>query len=155
MQKLREKCLPPDNLILTVCTLIVALLSVNIRVSATTMTNTGLSPADAKVLVIDLGHCDSHPGAHANGLREEAVVLDISTAMYDELLDYGDITVYMTREDGGCCSNLGVGSSCLYARSNYAQKLSADFLLSVHINAGYSSGANALVSYNSGYHDNI
>ena len=119
------------------------------------MLSTGLSPAQSKVLVIDPGHCKSHPGAASHGLKEEDVVLDISQAAYDELLQYGDITVYMTREDGGCCTHLGCGSSCLYARSNYAQKLDADFLLSVHINAGYSSGANALVAYNSGYHDSV
>lgn len=119
------------------------------------MVYTGLSPADAKVLVIDPGHCNIHPGAYGNGLREEAVNLDISLAMYDYLLDYGDITVYMTREDGGCCRNLGAGSDCLYARSNYAQQLEADFLVSVHINAGRLNGANALVAYNSGYHDNV
>lgn len=116
---------------------------------------TGLSPADAKVLLIDPGHCNIHPGAYGNGLREEVVVVDISLAMYDYLLDYGDITVYLTREDGTCCRKLGVGNDCLYARSNYAQKLAADFLVSVHINAGYLNGANALAAYNSGYHDNI
>ncbi len=115
---------------------------------------TGLSPADAKVLLIDPGHCKVHTGAAGNGLKEEVVVLDISQAMYDALLDYGDITVYMTRETGACCKNLGLGD-CLYARSNYAKKLQADFLVSVHINAGYSSGANALVAYKSGYHDRI
>lgn len=116
---------------------------------------TGLSPADAKVLLIDPGHCKKHPGAHGNGLKEEVVVLDISLAMDDALEDYGDITVYLTREDGDCCKNLGLGNDCLYARSNYAQQLSADFLVSIHINAGRSSGANALVAYNSGYHDRI
>ena len=116
---------------------------------------TGLSPADSKVLVIDPGHCRIHPGASGNGLKEEVVVLDISMAMYDELADYGDITVYMTRETGDCCKNLGLGKDCLYARSNYAMQLEADFLVSVHINAGYTTGANALVAYNSGYHEHI
>ena len=116
---------------------------------------TGLSPADCKVLVIDPGHCNAHPGARGNGLKEEAVNLDISLAMYDELLDYADINAYLTREDGGCCRHLVAGSDCLHARSNYALKLDADFLVSVHINAGYSSGAYALVAYNSGYHDEI
>lgn len=116
---------------------------------------TGLSPADCKVLVIDPGHCNTHPGARGNGLKEEAVNLDISLAMYDELLDYADINAYLTREDGGCCKYLVAGSDCLHARSNYALKLDADFLVSVHINAGYSSGAYALVAYNSGYHDEI
>lgn len=116
---------------------------------------TGLSPADSKVLVIDPGHCKIHPGASGNGLKEEVVVLDISLAMYEALKDYADITVYLTREDGGCCRNLGVGNDCLYARSNYAQQLDANFLVSIHINAGHTNGANALVAYKSGYHDNI
>ncbi len=161
MINLNNKHLHINKLILFACVIILTILTMDsFVVSATSltqgsMTSTDLSPADSKVLLIDPGHCDVHPGAHAHGLREEDVVLDISMAMYDKLMDYGDITVYMTREDGGCCCNLGVGSSCLYARSNYAQKLSADFVLSVHINAGYTNGANALVAYNSGYHDNI
>ena len=116
---------------------------------------TGLSPADAKVLVIDPGHCNIHPGARGNGLKEEVVNMDISNAFCEALTDYGEITVYMTREDGGCCRSLVSGSDCLYARSNYACDLEADFLVSIHINAGYSNGANALVAYDSGYHSEI
>lgn len=113
-----------------------------------------LNPAEAKVLVIDPGHCKLHPGAAGNGLHEEDVVLDISNAFYKELLSYGDITVYMTRTSGKCCRNLHLGD-CLTARSNYAKKLNADFLVSIHINAGRHSGANALCAYKSGYHDEI
>lgn len=114
----------------------------------------GLSPLEAKVLVIDPGHCKKHPGASGNRLREEVVTLDISKAFRDELENYADITVYMTRDTAACCKALKLGD-CLTARSNYARKLSADLLVSVHINAGKSSGANALVAYKSGYHDNI
>lgn len=118
------------------------------------LVDTNLSPADAKVVVIDPGHCKKHPGAYGNGLREEVVTMDIARACEDVLKQYGDITVYMTREDGGCCTHLNLGD-CLSSRNNYAKFLDANFLVSMHINAGYSNGANLLVAYKSGYHDNI
>lgn len=113
-----------------------------------------ISPLTSKVIVIDPGHCKKHPGASRNGLREEDVVYDIATACQDELNNYGDVTVYMTRDKTGCCVELGLGE-CLISRNNYAKMLNADFLVSMHINAGSSSGANVLAAYKSGYHDNI
>lgn len=113
-----------------------------------------LSPATSKVIVIDPGHCGKHVGARGNGLKEEVVVMDISLACQNVLDTYGDVTVYMTREDGGCCEALELGD-CLVARNNYAKILDADFLVSMHINAGYTNGANVLAAYKSGYHDNI
>jgi N-acetylmuramoyl-L-alanine amidase len=117
-------------------------------------TDTGLSPVNSKIIVLDPGHCSKHTGASGNGLREEKVTLDISLACQSYLNKYGDVTVYMTREDGTCCSALKLGD-CLAARNNYAKFLSADFLVSVHINAGSSSGANVLAAYKSGYNDSI
>lgn len=127
--------------------------------TAGTVTNpelaaTGLSPASAKVIVLDPGHCDKHPGASGNGLKEEKVVLDIAKQCKSTLDAYGDVIVYMTREDGDCCESLGLGN-CLIARNNYAKLLDADFLISQHINAGTTSGANVLAAYKSGYHDTI
>lgn len=115
---------------------------------------TDLSPVTAKVIVIDPGHCGIHPGASGNGLREEKVVLDIAKECQKKLNAYGDVTVYMTRENASCCRNLGLGD-CLVSRNNYAKILDADFLVSMHINAGASSGANVLAAYKSGYHDTI
>lgn len=115
---------------------------------------TGLSPLTSTVLVIDPGHCKKHPGAKGNGLREEVVTMDISAACQSALDQYADITVYMTRDANSCCAGLGVGE-CLSARNNYAKKLDADFLVSMHINAGRSTGANVLTAYRSGYHDDI
>lgn len=115
---------------------------------------TDLSPADSKVVLLDPGHCRIHPGASKNGLREEEVVLDITKACQSKLDKYADVTVYMTRTTGACCNKLDLGD-CLSSRNNYAKQLDADFLISMHINAGSSSGANALVAYNSGYHDNV
>lgn len=118
------------------------------------LVDSGLSPADSKVIVLDPGHCSEHLGASGNGLREEEAVLDIATACEDALNYYGDVTVYMTREDGGCPSVNGLGDD-LKSRSNYARMLDANFLVSMHLNAGDGSGANALVAYPSGYYDNI
>lgn len=118
------------------------------------LTVSQLSPATSRVVVIDPGHCGRHVGARGNGLKEEVVVLDIAKACQKVLDTYGDVTVYMTREDGGCCEALDLGD-CLIARNNYAKILHADFLVSMHINAGYTTGANVLAAYKSGYHDNI
>lgn len=113
-----------------------------------------LSPITAKVIVIDPGHCSTHPGAYGNGLREEVAALDISKACLNDLKKYGDVTVYMTREDGSCCRELELGD-CLVARNNYAKMLDADFLVSMHLNAGRTTGANVLTAYQSGYNDEI
>ena len=107
-----------------------------------------LSPATSKVIVLDPGHCKKHSGASANGLREEVVVWDIAKACRDVLNQYGDVTVYMTRESNTCCEALKLGD-CLSSRNNYAKQLDADFLISMHINAGASSGANVLAAYKS------
>ncbi len=113
-----------------------------------------LSPLTAKVILLDPGHCNVHPGAKGNGLREEVAVLDITEACLENLKVYGDVTVYMTREDGSCCRNLELGE-CLIARNNYAKILDADFLISMHLNAGRTTGANVLAAYESGYNDEI
>ena len=113
-----------------------------------------LSPITAKVIVLDPGHCSRHPGAKGNGLKEEVAVLDITKACLNHLESYGDVTVYMTREDGSCCRELELGE-CLIARNNYAKMLEADFLISMHLNAGWTTGANVLAAYKSGYNDNI
>ncbi len=113
-----------------------------------------LSPIASKVIVLDPGHCSVHPGAKGNGLREEVAALDITEACLEELHEYADVTVYMTREDGSCCSDLELGG-CLIARNNYAKMLDADFLISMHLNAGWTTGANVLAAYKSGLNDEI
>ncbi len=113
-----------------------------------------LSPLASKVIVLDPGHCSEHPGAKGNGLREEVAVLSITEACLEELHGYADVTVYMTRVDGSCCSDLELGG-CLIARNNYAKILDADFLISMHLNAGWTTGANVLAAYKSGLNDEI
>ena len=116
-----------------------------------------ISPSKSKTVVLDPGHCSVHTGAKANGLREEKVVLDIANACRDELNKYENINVYMTRNTGRCCSALKLGD-CLVARNNYALRLDADFLVSMHINADdnpHRNGAMILPAYRSGYNDNV
>ena len=78
-----------------------------------------LSPTKAKVILLDPGHCKIHIGARANGVKEENVNLDIAKSCRDYLNNYSDITVYMTRTNGNCVANLGLGG-CLTARNHLA-----------------------------------
>ncbi len=92
-----------------------------------------------------------------NGLKEKQVVLDIAKTYKGKLNEYGDITVYMTREMNKCCEALYLGD-CLTSRNNYAQRLDADFLVSMNINwdkKSKTTGSNALAAYKSGYNDTI
>lgn len=143
-----------QKIIATVAMSLLCILFIGIEAEASSVYQSKLSPEKARVIVIDPGHCDPHGGAAGNGLREQDIVIDIATYCQYVLNQYGDVTVYMTREDGSCCENLGCGS-CLQGRSNYAKRLDADFLVSMHINAGWSNGANVLTAYESGYHDEI
>ncbi len=112
-----------------------------------------LNPTKAKVILLDPGHCKSHIGARGNGLKEEDVNLDIGKACRNYLNKYSDVTVYMTRTNSKCIKKLKLGD-CLTARNHLAKRLSADSLVSFHINWDADknrSGAMILAAYNSGY----
>lgn len=125
--------------------------------AVTDYTVSKLSPAASTTILLDPGHCRKHLGAHANGLKEEIVVLDIAKACKEELDKYGNVTVHMTRTTMKCCESLNLGD-CLTSRNNYAKRLDADSLISIHINADSNvnkSGALILPAYKSGYNDRI
>lgn len=113
-----------------------------------------LSPTKAKTIVIDPGHCKIHAGAYYNGYHEETMVWDIANACKKVLDKYGDINISLTRDANSCCANIASGD-CLSARSYYAKTINADFLISMHINANQSTGANVLAPYNSGYRNTL
>lgn len=82
------------------------------------------------VIVIDPGHGGENLGTIENGHLEKEMTLITAQAMYDELILYDDIEVYMTRTDDRDIS--------LKERAKFAEKVNADFLFSIHYNASLS-----------------
>lgn len=87
---------------------------------------------DEVVIVIDPGHGgggddDSQKGASYNDLNEKDIDLITARALYDELSQYGNLKVYMTRTEDKAMS--------LQERVDYAASVNADMLIAVHYNA--------------------
>lgn len=88
---------------------------------------------DNVTIVIDPGHGgtgtadDSDLGAQYNGVQEKDLTLVTALALKDELEQYGNVTVYLTRAEDKQMS--------LKERVDYAVALGADALVSVHYNA--------------------
>ncbi len=88
----------------------------------------GVQPTDDKVvIVIDPGHGGENLGTIENGFLEKDMTLKTAQAMYDELVCYDNVEVYMTRTEDIDLS--------LKARAEYAAAVGADFLFSIHYNA--------------------
>ena len=82
-------------------------------------------------IYIDAGHGGSDPGAVANGLREKDLTLAISKRIAERLKDYKcDVRL----------SRTGDATLSLKQRTDDANRWGADFLLSIHINAGGGTG---------------
>lgn len=81
---------------------------------------------------IDPGHGGTDPGATGNGLQEKNLTLQISKKIRDMLGEYENTQVRLSRE--------GNQTLTLNQRTNAANAWGADFLLSVHINAGGGTG---------------
>lgn len=86
---------------------------------------------------IDPGHGGTDPGAVGNGLREKDLNLKISQYIKSGLSAYNGITVKMSRETDTTLS--------LPQRTNMANAWGADFLLSIHINAGGGTGFESFI----------
>lgn len=84
-----------------------------------------------KVIVIDPGHGGSDPGAVGNGLVEKEITLRIAQNMEQYLSKY-NAEVILTRKTDIYVS--------LSDRANIANKLKADYFISIHVNAGGGSG---------------
>ena len=82
---------------------------------------------DEIVVVIDPGHGGENEGTIENGFQEKRMTLITAQAMYDELIQYDNINVYMTRTDDRDLS--------LKERAEYAKSVDADLFLSIHYNA--------------------
>ena len=85
------------------------------------------------VIVIDPGHGgpgttdEQELGARYNGVLEKDLTLITATAMKNELEQYGNVTVYLTRSIDQPMT--------LEARSLFAASVGADALISIHYNA--------------------
>ncbi|OAT74571.1 N-acetylmuramoyl-L-alanine amidase [Parageobacillus thermoglucosidasius] len=83
-------------------------------------------------IVLDAGHGGHDPGAVANGLKEKDLTLAIVKHIGHLLGEYEGAEVFYTRTDDRFLE--------LSERAAIANKLKADLLISVHINAGGGTG---------------
>ncbi|NUK29515.1 N-acetylmuramoyl-L-alanine amidase [Parageobacillus sp. VR-IP] len=83
-------------------------------------------------IVLDAGHGGQDSGAVGNGLREKDLTLKIVKQIGCMLDDYEGVEVHYTRTDDRFIELCG--------RAEIANKLKADFFISVHINAGGGTG---------------
>lgn len=86
-----------------------------------------LDYGDNLVIVIDPGHGGENEGTTENGFLEKEMNLITAKAMYEELLKYDNVEVYLTRETDEELS--------LKQRAEIAALVNADFLFSIHYNA--------------------
>lgn len=98
------------------------------------------------VIVIDPGHGGNNLGTTENGHKEKYMTMVTAQAMYDELILYENVEVYLTRN--------GDKSLTLEERAKFAASVDADFLFSIHYNASETHenfGSEAWVSLVSPY----
>lgn len=87
-----------------------------------------VQPVDGIVtVVIDPGHGGSNPGTESGHTIEKEMTLITAQAMYDELIKFENVQVYMTRT-----KDMELD---LDERAEYAESVGADFLFSIHYNA--------------------
>ncbi len=79
------------------------------------------------VIVLDPGHGGSDIGANYAPFVEKAMTLCTSIYLYQELQQYDNVEVYLTRTEDKDVS--------LAERVDFAHSVNADFLLSLHFNA--------------------
>ncbi|WP_404330278.1 N-acetylmuramoyl-L-alanine amidase [Mesobacillus maritimus] len=83
-------------------------------------------------IFIDPGHGGTDSGAVGSGLQEKNLTLQIAKKMQQLLLTYENVQVRLSRETDKTMS--------LRQRTDMANNWNADFLISVHINAGGGTG---------------
>lgn len=79
------------------------------------------------VIVIDPGHGGENLGTIENNHIEKDMTLITALAMYEELAQYDNVEVYLTRTQDR--------DMTLKERAEYAEAVEADFLFSIHYNA--------------------
>ncbi|MBV7260193.1 N-acetylmuramoyl-L-alanine amidase family protein [Erythrobacter crassostreae] len=84
----------------------------------------GPEEEDRPLVVIDAGHGGRDPGSVSGGVNEKDVVLAVSLALREALLESGGVRVAMTREDDRIVA--------LGDRPEIARQLGADLFISIH-----------------------
>ncbi len=97
------------------------------------MSTLASTSSSSVVVVLDPGHGGSDGGASANGLTEKELTLKIAQYCKEELEEYANVQVYLTRTDDTYVS--------LQDRVDYALSVGADVLVSIHLNSSTSSSA--------------
>jgi N-acetylmuramoyl-L-alanine amidase len=92
--------------------------------------------------MLDPGHGGTDPGAVGNGLQEKALTLTIAKKIGALLSQYEGVQVGYTRTDDRYLS--------LAERADIANKWSADYFCSIHINAGGGTGWESFIHTNAG-----
>ncbi len=82
---------------------------------------------DKLVIVIDPGHGGDNRGTIENNHEEKFMTMTTALAMYNELIKYDNVEVYLTRTEDVKIS--------LEERAEFAVSVDADFLFSIHYNA--------------------
>lgn len=97
-----------------------------------------------KIVVIDAGHGANDSGAVGNGLKEKDLTLNIALRV-QKILESNGIKVYMTRStDNWFTNNSNTTVSELTARAQYADKVKANFFVSIHVNSADTSSAKGI-----------
>lgn len=82
---------------------------------------------DEIVIVIDPGHGGENLGTQSGHTMEKRMTMVTAMAMYEDLLKYDNVQVYLTHTDDVDLS--------LKERAEFAASVNADFLFSIHYNA--------------------
>lgn len=82
---------------------------------------------DQLVIVIDPGHGGDNMGTIENNHEEKSMTMTTALAMYNELIKYDGVEVYLTRTEDV--------KIALKDRAEFAAGVDADFLFSIHYNA--------------------
>jgi N-acetylmuramoyl-L-alanine amidase len=93
-------------------------------------------------IFIDPGHGGTDSGAVGNGLKEKDLTLKISKKIKEKLANYENVQIKLSRESDRTLS--------LPQRTNMANAWGANYLISVHINAGGGTGFESY-TYNKSY----
>lgn len=97
----------------------------------------------ATLVVIDPGHGATDPGASGSGLLEKDTTLAIAKQVAKHLESMG-ISVRLTRSDDKVFSTDKAAD--LKARADFANRLGADYFISIHSNAGGGTGFESYIA---------